>query len=60
MSQENVELFDAGFRALKSSGRCLTSTSSWTSAIPFVDADDLYFGRDAVIEATRRYWGTWR
>jgi ketosteroid isomerase-like protein len=28
-------------------------------AWPMLDLDPVYMGRDAVIEASRRYWGTW-
>lgn len=28
-------------------------------AYPMPDLDPVYVGKDAVIEASRRYWGTW-
>jgi hypothetical protein len=29
-------------------------------ARPVVDLDSVYVGRDAVVKASRHYWGTWR
>ena len=53
-------MFDAEFKAPKRSGRCLMRTSSGTLAtIRVLDFDRVYVGRDAVVEASRHYWGTW-
>ena len=59
MSQENVESSDAESKALKPSGHCLTSTLWDLRAYPVLDLDGVYVGRDAVIKASRHYWGTW-
>lgn len=60
MSEANVELVRRGIEDVERFWALLDDHVVWDlRARPLVDFDDIYFGRDAVIEASRRYWGTW-
>ena len=60
MSQKNVELARRGCESVHAFWALLGEHVVWDmSKHPFVDADDVYVGREAVIEASRRYWVTW-
>ena len=60
MSQDNVELVRSGIRDVETFWAMLDEDVICDpSAYPFPDSHDPYAGRDAVIEASRRYWGTW-
>ena len=60
MSEENVELVRRGTENVEAFWELLDDHVVWDlRARPLVDLDDVYFGRDAVIKASRHYWGTW-
>lgn len=60
MSEENVELLRRGLQSAEAFWELLDEYVVWDLRdIPFVGLDDVYFGRDAVIKASRSYWGTW-
>ena len=60
MSEENVELLRRGIASLDTFWDLLDDYVVWDlRGDPVVDLDPVYLGRDAVIEASRRYWGTW-
>jgi ketosteroid isomerase-like protein len=60
MSKENVELVRRGIESVNVFWGLLDDHVVWhLGDRPLIDLDGVYVGRDAVIEATRRYWGTW-
>jgi ketosteroid isomerase-like protein len=60
MSQENVELVRRGIESLDTFWALLDEYVVWDlREYPAVDLHGVYVGRDAVIEASRHYWGTW-
>ena len=61
MSEENVELARRGVEDVQFFWALLDEDVVWEmSAIPPpVDLPEVVVGRDAVIESSRRYWGTW-
>ena len=60
MSQENVELVRRGTESVKVFWGLLDDHVVWDlRARPLVDLSGVYVGRDAVVEASRHYWGTW-
>jgi ketosteroid isomerase-like protein len=60
MSQENVELVRRGIRSVDAFWALLDEDVTWDlGESPPVDLHGVYVGRDAVIEASRHYWGTW-
>jgi ketosteroid isomerase-like protein len=61
MSQENVEMVRRGIESVEAFWDMLDEHVVWDlRANPVVDLDPVYIGRDAVIEASRHYWGTWQ
>ena len=60
MSQENVEMVRRGIESVEAFWAMLDEHVVWDlRAYPVVDLDPVYIGRDAVIEGSRHYWGTW-
>ena len=60
MSQENVELVRRGVDDVEAFWAMLDEYVVWDlRPAPVVDLDPVYIGRDAVIEGSRHYWGTW-
>jgi ketosteroid isomerase-like protein len=60
MSQANVELVRRGVRNVEAFWSLLDDYVVWdVRAYPMLDLDGVYVGRDAVIGASRHYWGTW-
>jgi ketosteroid isomerase-like protein len=60
MSQENVELVRRGFQSVEAFWSLLDEYVVWDlRESPAVDLHGVYGGRDAVIKASRHYWGTW-
>ena len=60
MSQENVELVRRGIQSTDSFWALLDDHVVWdTHNYSAVDLDAVYLGREAVIRASRHYWGTW-
>jgi ketosteroid isomerase-like protein len=60
MSQENVELVRRGIQSVETFWTLLDEHVVWDlRAYPVLDLDGVYVGRDAVIKASRHYWGTW-
>ena len=60
MSKENVELVRRGTESVAAFWDLLDEYIVWDLRDrPLVDLQEIYFGRDAVIEASRHYWGTW-
>ncbi len=61
MSQENIELVRRGLESVDAFWAMLDEYVIWDlRAWPKApDLDAVYFGRDAVTKASRRYWGTW-
>jgi ketosteroid isomerase-like protein len=60
MSQENVEIVRRGIERLATFWDMLDDYVIWDlREYPIVDLDAVYVGRDAVINASRHYWGTW-
>ena len=60
MSQENVELSKRGIASVDAFWAMLDEYVVWDlCGYPIVDLDPVYVGRDAVVEASRHYWGTW-
>jgi ketosteroid isomerase-like protein len=61
MSQENVELVRRGLESVDAFWAMLDEYVVWDLRDrPVVDLDSVYVGRDAVVKASRHYWGTWR
>ena len=60
MSQENLELVRRGVANVHDFWAMLDEYVIWDlRASPILDLDSIYVGRDAVIQASRHYWGTW-
>jgi ketosteroid isomerase-like protein len=60
MSQENVELVRRALRSVETFWGLLDEHVVWDCRERSVfDLDEVYVGRDAVIKASRHYWGTW-
>ena len=61
MSQENVELVRRGVESVDAFWAMLDEYVVWDPReYPMLDLDAVYVGRDAVVKASRHYWGTWR
>jgi ketosteroid isomerase-like protein len=60
MSEENVELVQRGMQNVAAFWALLDEKVVWDlREFPLPDSHGLVVGRDAVIEASRHYWGTW-
>jgi ketosteroid isomerase-like protein len=60
MSEENLELVRRGVESVETFWALLDEDVVWdTREFSVLDLDGVYEGRDAVIEASRHYWGTW-
>ena len=60
MSQENLELARRGVGSVEAFWQLLDDYVVFDLRDrPLIDLDDVYIGRDAVIAASRHYWGTW-
>ena len=60
MSQENVELVRRATESVDTFWALLDEYVVWDlRAHPALDLHGVHVGRDAVIEASRHYWGTW-
>ena len=60
MSQDNVELVRRGIESVEAFWALLDADVVWgVGRDPPPDIHGVYVGRDSVIEASRRYWGTW-
>jgi ketosteroid isomerase-like protein len=60
MSKQNVELARRGIESVDAFWALLDENVVWeVGDTPPPDFSGVYVGRDAVIEASRRYWGTW-
>ena len=61
MTQENVEMVRRGIEGVEAFWAMLDEHVVWDlrGGLPLPDIDPVYTGRDAVIEASRHYWGTW-
>jgi ketosteroid isomerase-like protein len=60
MSEENVELVRRGIENVDAFWAMLDEYVVWDHrGQPAPDLDGVYFGREAVIKASRHYWGTW-
>ncbi len=61
MSQENVELVRRGVQDVEAFWAMLDEHVVWDMRAtgPPIDLPEVVVGRDAVIEASRHYWGTW-
>lgn len=60
MSEENFDLVRRGVQDVNAFWALLDEYVVWDlREYPILDFDSVYFGRDAVIEASRHYWGTW-
>jgi len=61
MSQENVELVRGGIQGVEAFWALLDEYVVWDLRDrPMLDLDSVYIGRDAVVKASRHYWGTWQ
>jgi ketosteroid isomerase-like protein len=61
MSQENVKSVRRGTQSAEAFWALLDEHVVWDLRDrPILDLDEVYVGRDAVITASRRYWGTWQ
>jgi len=60
MSRENIELVRRGTESVEVFWSLLDDHVVWDLRdYPLLDLDDVYAGRDAVVNASRHYWGTW-
>ncbi|HZO59615.1 MAG TPA: nuclear transport factor 2 family protein [Solirubrobacterales bacterium] len=60
MSQENVEQVRRGIQSVEAFWSMLDEYVVWDLRDRRVlDLDGVYVGRDAVVKASRHYWGTW-
>jgi ketosteroid isomerase-like protein len=60
MPQSNVELVRRGIADVEAFWAMLDEYVVWDlRRWPTLDLDSVYVGREAVIAASRRYWGTW-
>jgi ketosteroid isomerase-like protein len=58
--EENVELVRRAIQNVEVFWELLDEYVVWDlREAPLLDLDGVYVGRDAVIEASRHYWGTW-
>ena len=61
MSQENVELVRRALESVDAFWAMLDEYVVWdVRERPMLDLDGAFVGRDAVVEASRHYWGTWQ
>ena len=59
MSEENLELVRRGIESVETFWALLDDDVVWDMhEFPVLDLHGVYEGRDAVIEASRHYWGT--
>ena len=60
MAEENVELVRRGVANVHDFWAMLDDYVVWDlRGYPIPDLDPVYLGREAVIDASRHYWGTW-
>ena len=60
MSEENVDLVRRGIASVHDFWAMLDEYVVWDlRGNPTFDLDPVYLGREAVIEGSRHYWGTW-
>ena len=60
MSEENLDLVRRGIASVDAFWAMLDEHIVWDlREWPRLDLDGVYVGRDAVIRASRHYWGTW-
>ena len=60
MSEQNVELVRRGIGSVDAFWSMLDEYVVWDlRGWPVLDLDSFYVGREAVIKASRHYWGTW-
>ena len=60
MSERNLELVRRGIANVDDFWAMLDEHVVWDlRGYPMFDLDPIYVGRDAVIEGSRHYWGTW-
>jgi ketosteroid isomerase-like protein len=60
MSQENVEIVRRAVKDVHFFWTLLDEYVVWDlRQLPLMDLDPVYVGREAVIKASRHYWGTW-
>jgi ketosteroid isomerase-like protein len=60
MSQENVEMVRRGLQNVEVFWALLDEYVVWDLRdYPLLDLDGVYVGRDAVVKASRHYFGTW-
>jgi len=60
MSEENIELVRRGIESVEAFWAMLDEYVVWDlRALPVLDLEPVYVGRDAVIAGSRHYWGTW-
>lgn len=60
VSKENLDLVRAGIKDVNAFWEMLDEYVIWDlRAARIPDLDSIYMGRDAVIKASRHYWGTW-
>ena len=57
MSQENVELARRGMKSAQAFSALFDERIVFNMRL-VPDADDVYVGREAAIDASRKYWGT--
>ena len=61
MSRENVEMVRRGLASVEVFWALLDEYVVWDMRDkPMLDLDSVYVGRDAVVKASRHYWGTFR
>ena len=60
MSEENVELVRRGIDSVEAFWSLLDEHVVWAiGEMPLPDLPEVMIGRDAVVEGSRHYWGTW-
>ena len=59
MAPANVELVKRGIDDVEAFWGTRTSSGTYVAGPCPPDLDPVYVGREAVIEGSRRYWGTW-
>jgi ketosteroid isomerase-like protein len=60
MSRQNVEMVRRGCQSVEAFWAMLDEYVVWdVGRVPLPDVPQVVVGRDAVIEGSRRYWGTW-
>jgi ketosteroid isomerase-like protein len=61
MSQQNVEIVRHAISSVEAFWDLLDEYVVWDlREHPMLDLDAVYVGRDAVVKASRHYWGTWQ